>query len=100
MAIGTEQRRINRPDTWQHPTTLHKRQNNPCQMGAVHTWLKADGSTVSAIRPLYGDKRTFQAFSSAFVKHNLPSLFTFSALKKKNQSPKRRLKKTRTKNGP
>ncbi len=32
-------RRMNRPDTWQHPTTLHQRQFLSCQQGAVHTWL-------------------------------------------------------------
>jgi hypothetical protein len=25
--------------TWQHPTALHRRHKNPCQRGAVHTWL-------------------------------------------------------------
>ncbi len=30
-------RRINRPDTWLHPTALHQRQILSCQIGAVHS---------------------------------------------------------------
>ncbi len=31
-------RRTKRPDTWQHPTSLHQRHKISCQQGAVHTW--------------------------------------------------------------
>ncbi len=30
-------RRTKRPDTWQHPTSLHQRHKISCQQGAVHT---------------------------------------------------------------
>ena len=33
-------RRTKRPDTWQHPTSLHQRHKISCQQGAVHTWLR------------------------------------------------------------
>ena len=43
--------RINRPDTWLHPTTLHQRQNNPCQQGAVHTWLRSCSGQMNSNAP-------------------------------------------------
>jgi hypothetical protein len=39
--------RTNRPNTWLHRLTL-QRENFPCQLGAVHTWHKADIAVVSA----------------------------------------------------
>ena len=33
--------RANRPNTWLHRPAC-KREENPCQLGAVHTWHKAD----------------------------------------------------------
>jgi hypothetical protein len=33
--------RINRPNTWLHRPSL-RREDSPCQLGAVHTWHKAD----------------------------------------------------------
>src|SRR5262245_53248360 len=33
--------RTNRPNTWLHRPTC-KREERPCQLGAVHTWHKAD----------------------------------------------------------
>ena len=33
--------RINRPNTWLHRPSL-RREDSPCQLGAVHTWPKAD----------------------------------------------------------
>jgi hypothetical protein len=36
--------RTNRPNTWLHRLTL-QRENFPCQLGAVHTWHKADMPT-------------------------------------------------------
>jgi len=33
--------RTQRPNTWLHRPMLHVK-NNPCQLGAVHTWHKAD----------------------------------------------------------
>jgi hypothetical protein len=49
--------RTNRPNTWLHRPTC-KREEKPCQLGAVHTWLKADLARQSAICPLSGAKRT------------------------------------------
>jgi hypothetical protein len=33
--------RANRPNTWLHRPAC-KREEKPCQLGAVHTWHKAD----------------------------------------------------------
>ena len=33
--------RINRPNTWLHRPSL-RREDSPCQLGAVHTWHLAD----------------------------------------------------------
>src|SRR5262252_3210437 len=33
--------RANRPNTWLHRPSL-QREDSPCQLGAVHTWHKAD----------------------------------------------------------
>jgi hypothetical protein len=39
--------RTNRPNTWLHrPAT--RREDSPCQLGAVHTWHLADMTTVIA----------------------------------------------------
>jgi hypothetical protein len=37
MASG-HANRANRPNTWLHRPMLHTREENPCQLGAVHTW--------------------------------------------------------------
>jgi len=39
--------RANRPNTWLHRPAC-KREENPCQLGAVHTWHKADTIQMSA----------------------------------------------------
>jgi len=49
--------RANRPNTWLHRHQLCERENIPCQLGAVHTWHKADVPTRS-INVLLGVKRT------------------------------------------
>jgi len=36
--------RTNRPNTWLHRPAC-KREEKPCQLGAVHTWHKADMPT-------------------------------------------------------
>jgi len=33
--------RTQRPNTWLHRPSL-RREDSPCQLGAVHTWPKAD----------------------------------------------------------
>src|SRR5499427_10206344 len=38
--------RTNRPNTWLHRPAC-KREEKPCQLGAVHTWHKADMPVVS-----------------------------------------------------
>ena len=40
MASG-HANRIQRPNTWLHRPRL-RREDSPCQLGAVHTWHKAD----------------------------------------------------------
>src|SRR5215813_8013850 len=42
MASG-HMNRANRPNTWPHRPAC-KREEKPCQLGAVHTWHKADKS--------------------------------------------------------
>jgi hypothetical protein len=56
MASGLV-RRANRPNTWLHRPAC-KREEKPCQLGAVHTWHKADIPRLSANCPLSGAKRT------------------------------------------
>src|SRR6266436_4927019 len=50
--------RANRPNTWLHRPAC-KREENPCQLGAVYTWHKADLPRWSATCPLSGAKRTW-----------------------------------------
>ena len=38
--------RANRPNTWLHRPAC-KREENPCQLGAVHTWHLADMPTAA-----------------------------------------------------
>src|SRR5215472_3204499 len=49
--------RANRPNTWLHRPAC-RREEKPCQLGAVHTWHKADKSRRLAIWPLLGAERT------------------------------------------
>jgi hypothetical protein len=51
--------RTNRPNTWLHRLTL-QRENFPCQLGAVHTWHKADIAIALSRCPLFGVKQTSQ----------------------------------------
>ena len=56
--------RTNRPNTWLHrPAT--RREDSPCQLGAVHTWRDAD-LPMSAIGSLLGAKRTMTLWSLAY----------------------------------
>src|SRR5215510_12523542 len=43
--------RTNRPNTWLHRPAC-KREEKPCQLGAVHTWHKADIPTCLPTCPL------------------------------------------------
>jgi hypothetical protein len=52
--------RANRPNTWLHRPAC-KREEKPCQLGAVHTWHKADISRQASVCPLWEAKRTFMA---------------------------------------
>jgi hypothetical protein len=56
MASGLV-RRANRPNTWLHRPAC-KREEKPCQLGAVHTWHKADFRRGPLWCPLLGAKRT------------------------------------------
>ncbi len=47
-------RRINRPHTWPHPTSLHQRRFWSCQKGAVHTWANTTlGNVKNSLRGTY-----------------------------------------------
>src|SRR5499433_1472746 len=49
--------RTNRPNTWLHRPAC-KREEKPCQLGAVHTWHKVDIPTQSVNCLLSRAKRT------------------------------------------
>src|SRR5205809_1373574 len=49
--------RANRPNTWLHRPAC-KREENPCQLGAVHTWHKADLVRRLPVCPLSGASST------------------------------------------
>ena len=49
MASGPV-RRANRPNTWLHRPAM-RRDDFPCQLGAVHTWHKADTDVRFCICP-------------------------------------------------
>ena len=57
MASGHASR-INRPNTWLLRPDL-RREESPCQHGAVHTWHKADIARDALECPLSGAKQTF-----------------------------------------
>ena len=49
--------RANRPNTWLHrPAT--RREESPCQLGAVHTWHIAAQIDVRRVSAIYGHKRS------------------------------------------
>src|SRR6516225_463987 len=48
--------RTNRPNTWLHRPSL-RREDSSCQLGAVHTWHKADIPIIFSDVPLLGVKR-------------------------------------------
>jgi hypothetical protein len=48
--------RTNRPNTWLHRQAT-QREDSPCQLGAVHTWHKADLPTVTFDVRLWGTSR-------------------------------------------
>ena len=50
--------RTNRPNTWLHrPAT--RREDSPCQLGAVHTWHIATNPKAENSRSVLNGKRTF-----------------------------------------
>src|SRR6516164_6340652 len=59
--------RANRPNTWLHRPSL-RREDSSCQLGAVHTWHKADIARLSSDVRFLGVKRTlhFRIPMSAF----------------------------------
>src|SRR6476619_3897390 len=57
--------RTNRPNTWLHRPAL-RREDSPCQLGAVHTWHKAD-MEASSIAPLLGSKPTIDTHCEPFT---------------------------------
>jgi len=64
MASG-HANRANRPNTWLHrPAT--QREENPCQLGAVHTWHKADQSAAPLKRQQMTQSRRFGSFAHSY----------------------------------
>ena len=59
--------RTNRPNTWLHRLTL-QRENFPCQLGAVHTWHKAD-IQLSPRDVRYGGKAEVAMFAGTCGSH-------------------------------
>ena len=49
--------RTNRPNTWLHRPSL-RREDSPCQPGAVHTWPEAAENDVHSDVGYWGVKRT------------------------------------------
>ena len=64
--------RANRPNTWLHRPAC-RREEKPCQLGAVHTWHKAD-MPVASVDVRFWVKRTWDAARS----RSSPSFLTFS----------------------
>ena len=52
--------RTNRPNTWLHRPSL-RREESPCQSGAVHTWHFSDVSGTAPLRQLLKQDRTTAA---------------------------------------
>jgi len=72
--------RARRPNTWPHRPSC-KREENPCQRGAVHTWHIASFRCTAPVRPQLGVERTCHGHgwndaNDAFRKwaHDEPSL--------------------------
>jgi hypothetical protein len=59
--------RANRPNTWLHRPAC-KREEKPCQLGAVHTWHKADISGASVDVRFQGQKRTWSNDGAGLIK--------------------------------
>jgi len=57
MASGHENR-ASRPNTWLHRPSC-KREENPCQQGAVHTWHLASFRCDAEFGPLSASQRTW-----------------------------------------
>ena len=57
MASGHENR-ARRPNTWLHRPSC-KREENPCQRGAVHTWHLASVRCDAELGPLSASQRTW-----------------------------------------
>ncbi len=59
--------RTQRPNTWLHRPSL-RREDSPCQLGAVHTWPKTDIDLTSSNVRFQGVKQIskFEGVTSAF----------------------------------
>ena len=58
--------RINRPNTWPHRPSL-RREEIPCQLGAVHTWGYSDRSIYAVRRRLRGVQNTGRVHGDAVI---------------------------------
>src|SRR5580704_18377741 len=58
--------RTQRPNTWLHRPSL-RREDSPCQLGAVHTWPEASVSCVAAPCSELGAKPTCRDCSTGAV---------------------------------
>ena len=55
--------RTQRPNTWLHRPSL-RRDDSPCQLGAVHTWPITDAPLMSAIWSRLGEQSGHRADTS------------------------------------
>ena len=59
--------RTNRPNTWLHrPAT--RREDSPCQLGAVHTWHLATNPARPLFWSLSGEKQTWPGWAKIDAK--------------------------------
>ena len=73
--------RTKRPNTWLH-RPASKREEKPCQLGAVHTWHIATNADTVTLRPLSSrDRPSFAAVATAGMCHvwTAPSWQGFSS---------------------
>jgi hypothetical protein len=65
--------RTNRPNTWLHRPTL-RREDSPCQPGAVHTWPISSFRCDAMIRRLLEAERTFGSHPTMFEEVEIRNL--------------------------
>ena len=73
--------RTQRPNTWLHRPTL-RRDNSPCQLGAVHTWPIAAVAAVQLyVRSRVNTGSDWTALETTLMTPNGPELLKIAALR-------------------